>query len=163
MTFDIGNGRRANRAWQLPRSYAELVERRKALTAWSEQHVGFMGRSPDHVASCISAMAMRADVFEAHGKGRGQAVLDYYHHARDNDLYLAYVIIDPQADAPRPPAGPTEQNAAICDETPGITIKAPRCWAPRRCANLVLVSLRPVRDGDDKYAFTAMVPIGARA
>ena len=35
MTFDIGGGRRANRAWQLPRSHAELVLRRKALTAWS--------------------------------------------------------------------------------------------------------------------------------
>ena len=34
MTFDTGAGR-ANRIWQLPTSYAELVERRKALEAWA--------------------------------------------------------------------------------------------------------------------------------
>lgn len=167
MTFDIGDGRRANRAWQLPRSYAELIERRKALTAWSEQHVGFMGRSPDHVASCISAMAMRADVFEAHGKGRGQAVLDYYRFARDNDLYLAYVIIDPQADRSKATGEQVDPyvTAAICDEdSAGITIKGAKMLGTSAVfANEVLVaSLRPVRDGDDNYAFTAMVPIGAR-
>ena len=167
MTFDIGGGRRANRAWQLPRSHAELVLRRKALTAWSEQHVGFMGRSPDHVASCVSAMAMRADVFEAHGKGRGQAVLDYYRHARDNDLYLAYVIIDPQADRSKATGEQSDPyvTAAICDEdAAGITIKGAKMLGTGAVfANELLVaSLRPVRDGDDKYAFTAMVPIGAR-
>lgn len=166
MTFDIGGGRRANRAWQLPRSYAELVDRRKALTAWCEQHVGFMGRSPDHVASCISAMAMRADVFEAHGKGRGQAVLDYYRHARDNDLYLAYVIIDPQADRSKATGEQADPfvTAAICDEdATGITIKGAKMLGTGAVfANELLVaSLRPVREGDDGYAFTAMVPIGA--
>ena len=167
MTFDIGKGKRVNRAWQWPRNYAQLVERREALTAWAEQHVGFMGRSPDHVASCISAMAMRADVFEAHGKGRGQALLDYYHYAREADLYLSYVIIDPQADRSKATGEQTDPffTAAICDEdAQGITIKGAKMLGTSAVfANEVLVaSLRPVRDGDDKYAFTAMVPIGAK-
>ena len=51
-------GRRINRCWQLPDSYTQLVERRRALEAWAELHFGFMGRSPDHVASCISGMFM---------------------------------------------------------------------------------------------------------
>ena len=43
MTFETRKGGpRVNRAWQLPTSCAELVERRKALTAWSELHCGFM-------------------------------------------------------------------------------------------------------------------------
>ncbi|MBC8924275.1 4-hydroxyphenylacetate 3-monooxygenase, partial [Escherichia coli] len=61
MTFvspDTGN--RVSRIWQLPTSYDELVERRAALEAWSELHYGFMGRSPDHVASCLSGMVMGA-------------------------------------------------------------------------------------------------------
>ncbi len=32
-----------SRAWQLPASYADLVQRREALTAWAETHVGFHG------------------------------------------------------------------------------------------------------------------------
>jgi 4-hydroxyphenylacetate 3-monooxygenase len=57
MTFaSPQTGRRVSRCWQLPKDYAELVERRRALEAWAELHFGFMGRSPDHVASCISGM-----------------------------------------------------------------------------------------------------------
>jgi 4-hydroxyphenylacetate 3-monooxygenase len=51
MTFaSPDSGRRVSRCWQLPRSHAELVERRRALEAWAGLHFGFMGRSPDHVA-----------------------------------------------------------------------------------------------------------------
>src|SRR4051812_9816570 len=59
MTFDAPEtGAAANRMWQLPKTYAELVQRRAALERWSELHLGFLGRSPDHVASCISGMVM---------------------------------------------------------------------------------------------------------
>ena len=54
MTFmPKGSNRRVNRAWQMPKSYEEMVMRRKALQAWSRVHYGFMGRSPDHVASAL--------------------------------------------------------------------------------------------------------------
>src|SRR5262245_34093445 len=57
MTFTSPDtGRRVNRCWQLPENYGQMVERRRALEAWAELHLGFMGRSPDHVASCISGM-----------------------------------------------------------------------------------------------------------
>src|SRR4051812_697307 len=87
MTFDAGGGRRVSRGWQLPRSYAELVERRRALEAWAEVHYGFMGRSPDHVASCISGMRMGIELFEAYAPKRAAALRDYYEYARDNDLF----------------------------------------------------------------------------
>lgn len=168
MTFEVpGKPIRANRAWQLPRSQQDLVERRKALTAWSELHCGFMGRSPDHVASCIAAMAMGRDLFEENGKGRGKAIWDYYEYARDHDLYLAYVIIDPQADRSKATGEQPDEflTAAICDEdSAGITVKGAKMLGTSAVfANEVLVaSLRPVREGDAKYAFTAAVPIGAK-
>jgi 4-hydroxyphenylacetate 3-monooxygenase len=99
MTYAVdGTGARANRIWQLPTSYAELVERRRALEAWAELHCGFVGRSPDHVASCISGMVMGLETFERYDPKRAAALGDYYRYARDNDLYLTYVIINPQAD-----------------------------------------------------------------
>lgn len=168
MTFEVpGKGIRVNRAWQLPHSYAELVERRKALTAWAEVHCGFLGRSPDHVASCISAMAMGADLFEQHGEGRGSALRAYYEHARDNDLYLAYVIIDPQADRSKATGEQKDEylTASICDEdSGGITIRGAKMLGTSAImANDILIaSLRPVREGDAKYAFTASIPIGSK-
>ena len=38
MTFKPeGSSRRVNRAWQMPRNYTEMVQRRKALQAWAAQ------------------------------------------------------------------------------------------------------------------------------
>ena len=74
MTFVSDSDRRVNRCWQLPANYAELVARREALTAWAETHYGFMGRSPDHVASCVSGMYMGLEEFEAYNPARANAL-----------------------------------------------------------------------------------------
>ena len=75
MTFQPdGTANRVSRIWQLPTSYNELVERRHMLEAWTELHYGFMGRSPDHVASCISGMYMGIDVFEQADPARAGAL-----------------------------------------------------------------------------------------
>src|ERR1700693_2291832 len=43
MTFKPdGCNHRVNRAWQMPKSYEEMVLRRKALQSWSRVHYGFM-------------------------------------------------------------------------------------------------------------------------
>ena len=168
MTFESPtSGDRVNRCWQLPRSYDDLVQRRKALTAWAELTYGFMGRSPDHVASCLSGMVMGIDVFERHGKQRKEALLDYFAYARDNDLFVTYVIVNPQADRAR---GPSEQEdefvvAAICDEdSEGITIRGAKMLGTSAImANEVLVtSIQPLKPGEESYAFTAAVPMGAK-
>ncbi|WP_428537948.1 4-hydroxyphenylacetate 3-hydroxylase N-terminal domain-containing protein [Rhodopila sp.] len=98
MTFDIGGGRRVNRCWQLPRGYGELVQRRHALVAWAEQTCGFMGRSPDHVASALAGQVMSIEVFQAYDPARARTLLDYFDYTRRNDLFLTYVINNVQGD-----------------------------------------------------------------
>ena len=119
-TWEIpgGGGERCNRIWQLPRSYQDLVERRKGLEAWTELHAGFLGRAPDHVASCLAGMYMGQEVFEEYDAHRARALAEYYRFARDNELYLTYVIINPQADRSK---GANEQDdpyltAGVVDE-----------------------------------------------
>jgi 4-hydroxyphenylacetate 3-monooxygenase len=166
MTYATPKGSRVSRMWQLPRSYDELVARRDALVSLAELHQGFMGRSPDHVASTISAMYMGLDVYEKHVGGRPDAVRAYYEYARDNDLYLSYVIIDPQGD--RSKATSEEGNAdlavSICDEDhEGITVRGSKMLGTGSAlSNEVLVTtLRPLKPDEARYAFTAMVPINA--
>ena len=166
MTFATPKGERVSRMWQLPTSYTELVERREALTSWAELHQGFMGRSPDHVGSTISAMYMGLDVYERHTGGRQDAVRDYYEYARDNDLYLSYVIIDPQGDRSKATSDGDNADLAvsICDEdAEGITVRGSKMLGTGAAlSNEVLVTtLRPLRPDEAKYAFTAMVPINA--
>ena len=168
MTFPSPTtGDRVNRCWQLPQAYADLVQRRAALAAWAETTYGFMGRSPDHVASCLSGMVMGLEVFERHGHERARALLDYFTSARDHDLFVTYVIINPQADRSK---GASEQAdaflvAAICDEdTTGITIKGAKMLGTGSImANEVLVtSMQPLSPGEEGYAFTVAVPMNAK-
>ncbi|MBN8966601.1 MAG: 4-hydroxyphenylacetate 3-monooxygenase, partial [Rhizobiales bacterium] len=91
MTFTTETGGVANRIWQLPETYYQLRQRRQAIEAWYGLHCGFLGRAPDHVASCISGMYMGLDVFEAYDPKRAAAVSDYFKYARDNNIYLTYV------------------------------------------------------------------------
>ena len=98
MTFDIGGGRRVNRCWQLPRSYDELVQRRQALVEWAEISCGFLGRSPDHVASSMSGMMMGIEVLDRHDEKRGRAFREWFDYVRQNDMFLTYVINNVQGD-----------------------------------------------------------------
>ncbi|WP_114965028.1 4-hydroxyphenylacetate 3-hydroxylase family protein [Alkalilacustris brevis] len=166
MTFEIpdGGGARANRIWQLPRSHAEMVERRKGLEAWTELHGGFLGRSPDHVASCIAGMYMGSEVFHDYDPKRAKALEDYYRYARDNELYLTYVIINPQADRSK---GAHEQKdqflaAGVVDEdSEGLTIRGAKMLATGGImANEVFVTcIQPLRPGEEPYAVSFAVPM----
>lgn len=71
LTFEPSGGhRRINRSWQKPGDYQELVQRRQALVAWADQSAGFVGRSPDHVASSLLGQVMGIEVFRQHGEAR---------------------------------------------------------------------------------------------
>src|SRR4029453_2567211 len=160
-------GDRVNRCWQLPCSYADLIQRREALTAWAETTYGFMGRSPDHVASCLSGMVMGLEVFARHSPKRAGALQEYFTNARDHDLFVTYVIINPQADRSK---GASEQAdeffvAAFCaGDATGIPIKGAKMLGTSCImANEVLVtSMQPLRPGEERYAFTAAIPLGAK-
>jgi 4-hydroxyphenylacetate 3-monooxygenase len=167
MRFAIpGTGRSANRIWQLPASYQELIERRRGLEAWTELHCGFIGRAPDHVASCISGMYMGLKTFEAYDRKRATALADYYSFARDNDLYLTYVIINPQADRSKSAAEQQTEflSAGVVDrDAGGITVRGAKMLATGAVlANEIFVTcIQPLAPGDEKYAVSFVVPLNA--
>ena len=43
--------------WNIPRTRDDLAHRRRAIEAWSQHTYGFLGRSPDHVASFLAGFA----------------------------------------------------------------------------------------------------------
>lgn len=167
MTYDSGGGARANRIWELPASYDSLVQRRRGLEAWTELHCGFFGRAPDHVASCISGMVMGLDVFTAYDPDRAKALADYYRFARDNSLYLTYVIINPQADRSKSAAQQKSEQltAGVVDrDSSGIVVRGAKMLATGGVmANEVFVTcIQPLAPGDEKYALSFAVPMNAK-
>ncbi len=167
MTFETETGGRANRIWQLPTSYADLVERRRALEAWTAIHGGFLGRAPDHVASCISGMRMGLPVFEGYDPARAAALENYYRYARDNDLYLTYVIINPQADRSKNAAEQADPflTAGVVDrDAEGITIRGAKMLATGGVvANEVFVTtIQPMQPGEERYAVSFAIPMNSK-
>lgn len=156
----------ANKIWQLPGSYDQLVERRHALEAWAQLHAGYLGRSPDHVASCLSGMVMGIDVFRQYSPERASALMEYYRYARDNDLYLTYVIINPQADRSKPNHAQKSEELTLSvveSNSQGITVRGAKMLATGGVlADEVLVTcIQPLQAGDERYACSFAIPMNA--
>ena len=166
MTYPVDGGDSASRIWQMPTSYAELVERRKAIEAWATLHCGFLGRAPDHVASCLTGMMMGIDVFQAHDTERAAALAAYYRYARANDIYLTYVIINPQADRSKSAGQQQDRTltAGVVDrDSEGLTIRGAKMLATGGImANEVFVTcIQPLVAGDEPYAISFAIPMNA--
>jgi 4-hydroxyphenylacetate 3-monooxygenase len=167
MTFQPeGSSRRVNRAWQMPRSYDEMVQRRKALQAWAGVHYGFMGRSPDHVASALVGQRMGIDVFRKHSRDRAKAFMDYFDYATRNDIFLTYVIINPQAERAKDWGQQTDDLVAriVDEDSGGITIRGAKMLGTSAImANEVLVAnLQPLKPGEEDLAFSCALPINTK-
>lgn len=167
MTFvPDGSNRRVNRSWQMPRSYEEMVLRRKAMQAWAGVSFGFMGRSPDHLASALVGQRMGLDVFRKHDPARAKAFADYFEEARRNDTFLTYVIINPQAQRSKSWGEQDEDLVArvVDEDASGITVRGAKMLGTSSImANEVFVAnLQPLKAGEEDLAFSCALPMNAK-
>lgn len=168
MTFaSPATGDRVNQQWRLPTCYEELATRRQAIEAWNEVHFGFMGRAPDHVASTLVGFMMGIDLLEAHDPNRAAALRDYFAFVRDNDHYVTYVIVNPQGDRSKATSdqGDEFHTVAIVDEdSEGIVVKGAKMLgtATAMCNEVLVASLMPLQEGEERYAVTFAVPMNAK-
>src|SRR5207237_7745861 len=99
MTFlSPKTGQPVQRAWQIPRSHADLRARRLFSETWAEATFGLMGRTPDHVAGFFCGFAATPRLFATAGQNFADNLLAFYQHIRDNHIYLSYAIVPPQLD-----------------------------------------------------------------
>src|SRR6202049_3579603 len=167
MTFvPDGANRRINRAWQMPRDHDEMVLRRKAMQAWAGVSYGFMGRSPDHLASALVGQRMGLEVFRRHGEERAKALAGYFDYISRNDLFLTYVLINPQADRSKDWGEQVPDLVArvVDEDTAGITLRGAKMLGTSAImANEVLVAnLQPRKPGDEDLAFSCALPMNAK-
>jgi 4-hydroxyphenylacetate 3-monooxygenase len=161
-----GAPRRINRCWQLPRSYDELVQKRQAILAWAAPSCGYLGRSPDHVAATLVGSLVGIDVFERHGAARAQALRDYFEYASRNDLFVSYIITNPQHDRSKPAGEQADELIAqiVDEDSTGITLRGAKLVGTSAIlSNEVLVAnLEPLRPGEEALAFCCALPMNAR-
>jgi 4-hydroxyphenylacetate 3-monooxygenase len=168
MSFEEG-GERFSLYFLKPTVRDDLVRRMGAHRKIAEMSYGMLGRSPDHVASFVTGMALDPAVFDADGgkRGYGRNLTAYYDHMRAHDVYAVYAVLPPQA--ARNPEFYQRQNLpiptlrVIREDDDGVVISGMKMLATGAVlANEIWVgNLLPLAPSQSKEAITCAVPCNA--
>ena len=92
--FSYAEGKERYSAYFLrARSNEDLAKRTRLHRAIAAKSHGLLGRSPDHVSSFVTGMAMNPAVFGKYADN----LTRYYEHMRKHDVYAVYAVLPPQA------------------------------------------------------------------
>jgi 4-hydroxyphenylacetate 3-monooxygenase len=154
------------RAYQIPRTHADLKARRLFSQTWAEATFGLMGRTPDHVAGFFCGYAAVPEVFAAAGQQFGDNVVAFFEHMRDNHLYASYAIVPPQIDRSKPAhkqADPTLYAGVVKERDDGIVLSGAQQLATAGLYSdyIYLSCIHPLQLGDESYANGVMIPANA--
>ena len=125
------------------------------------------GRSPDHVASFVTGMAMKPDALPA-PHAFADNLLKYYRHIRDNDTYVVYAVVPPQA--ARNPEFYHKQNIpvptlrVVREDDDGVVISGMKMLATGALyANEIWIgNVIPLAPDQKKEAITCAIPATRR-
>ena len=154
------------RAYQIPKTHADLRARRLFSETWAEATFGLMGRTPDHVGGFFTGFAAAPKVFATGGQQFADNVVRFYEHLRDNHLYASYAIVPPQIDRSKPAhqqSDPTLYAGVVKERDDGIVISGAQQLATAGVFSdyLHLACIHPLQPGDENYANAVAVPVNA--
>ena len=167
MTFPSPKtGQPVLRAFQIPKTHADLKARRLFSEKWAEATFGLMGRTPDHVAGFFCGYAAVPGVFAAGGQKYADNVIAFYEFMRDNHLYVSYAIVPPQIDRSKPAhkqSDPALYAGVVKERDDGIVISGAQQLATGGVLSdwLHLSCIHPLQPGDENYANCVAMPINA--
>ena len=168
MTFPPdGSNRRVSRGWQMPRTYYEMVSRRCALQAWASAVLRFHGplaRPPRVLAGRPAHGHRRLPHATARRAPRRSRLISIT--PAKSDLFLTYVIINPQAERGKAWGEQDEDLVArvVDEDSTGITIRGAKMLGTSSImANEVFVAnLQPLKAGEEDLAFSCALPMNAK-
>jgi 4-hydroxyphenylacetate 3-monooxygenase len=163
---DPETGEHIGTMWLRPRTSEDLIARQAVHRFWAEGSYGLMGRTPDHVACVLTAFATARDFFAQGGAAFGDNVARFHERACRDDLYVAYAIVPPQVDRTRPAhqlPEPFLHPGVVKERDDGVVLRG--CQAIATSAVLAdwlfLSYITPLAPGDDDYAISVVMPVGA--
>jgi 4-hydroxyphenylacetate 3-monooxygenase len=166
MTYEE-DGSRHSIYFLRPRSRDDLQRRMTGHRRIADLTLGMFGRSPDHVSSFVTGMAMKSDALPA-PYGHADNLLRYYRHIRDNDVYVVYAVLPPQA--ARNPDFYQRQNLpvptlqVVGEDDDGVIISGMKMLATGALyANEIWIgNILPLASDQKKQAITCAVACNAR-
>src|SRR5262249_21530355 len=109
MSFEE-RGERYSIYYLMPKTREDLARRSRGHRMIAELTYGMFGRSPDHVASFVTGMAMKPDELRP-PYGNGGRLVRSYEEIRKADTYVVYAVVPPQA--ARNPEFYSRQNVPV--------------------------------------------------
>src|SRR6476646_1861352 len=149
-----------------PRTRDDLQRRMVGHRQIADATFGMFGRSPDHVASFVTGMAMKPDALPA-PCAHADNLMGYYRHIRDHDTYVVYAVIPPQA--ARNPEFYVKQNIpvptlrVVREDDDGVVISGMKMLATGAVfANEIWIgNLLPLAPNQLAESITCAIPVNA--
>ncbi|KAA9381325.1 4-hydroxyphenylacetate 3-hydroxylase N-terminal domain-containing protein [Microbispora amethystogenes] len=155
-----------SRAYQIPRTKDELKAKGRAFKLWSEATFGFLGRSPDYMASAVAGMATVPGVLARDGFDGSANLLAHWRRMAEGDLYQAHTLVNPQIDRTKAPSEQMEDDLClrvVAERDDGIVVRgAKMIGTAAALADEILVGVTqrmPPSEAD--YAVSFSVPVAA--
>ncbi len=162
MTY-AGEDGPAGSSFMIPRSQADLEQRRAAMTIWAEATFGMVGRSPDYLNTVLMTWAEGAEFFGKRGERFAQNVREYYRHCRAHDLFLTHAIVNPQSDRSKASHQQDDEfvHLGVVDESKdGLIVRGAKMLATHGpTADELLVYPQPgLRAGEERHVLAFGIP-----
>jgi aromatic ring hydroxylase len=134
LTFvDPEDGERRSKAWKLPRSQADLVERRRFHEFWYREFFGVFGRMPHSQNLSMFTMIDDPQPWEdtsvgSEGHNLAESAVNMWKHLKENDLSCCPMFIDAQFDRARPESMGMQPQVRIKEtDDEGVLVEG---WKP---------------------------------
>jgi 4-hydroxyphenylacetate 3-monooxygenase len=88
----------AHSSFLVPRNQDDLRKRSIAFKYWADETHGVMSRLSEYARSLVTGWYAAKDQLAQLDPQFAYKITDYYEKARDNDLFLANALLDPQVD-----------------------------------------------------------------
>jgi 4-hydroxyphenylacetate 3-monooxygenase len=166
MSYEEGGGRHSI-YFLRPRTRDDLQRRMLGHKRIADFTFGMFGRSPDHVAAFVAGMSMNpAALTKPHAFAEN--VETYYRHIRDNDTYVCYAVVSPQA-ARNPEfyqkqSIPVPSLRVVREEDDGVVISGMKMLATGALyANEIWIgNVIPLAPDQKKEAITCAIPCNVK-
>jgi 4-hydroxyphenylacetate 3-monooxygenase len=159
-----GQDRAVLRAYHVPRTQAELVERRKAFKTWSEASFGFLGRSPDYMATGIAGFVSTPEIFAGETFDGRDNLAAYYRRMTEGDLYQSFTITNPQIDRTKAASEQEEDDLyvrVVKERDDGIVVRGAKMIGTGAVFGdeIIVGTIEPLQRQDVEYALCFSVPL----
>ncbi|MDV9190110.1 4-hydroxyphenylacetate 3-hydroxylase N-terminal domain-containing protein [Streptomyces sp. SR27] len=143
------------RPYTVPRSYEDLVARRRAFRTTARAGYGFLGRTPDYMAAGVAGFAAAPDVFTGESFDGAEHALALHRRLAEGDLHTAFTLTNPA-----PGHGEDDLTLRVVAERDGgIVVRGAKTVGTGAVfADEILVgTIEPLADGDTEHAVTFSV------